>query len=392
MRAKVSVEVPELADFDQDEINNNPIFQAPARVPPIGALLVEKGLITREQIDACLLVQAQDHPDMQLGQILVYCGYISERALEQALDIQTDLKATANDANAARALPAPDLTALILHRRGDDLADGVLSRLGVAARVARDWAELKVAWAEQRPDLIVIDGALLDDTSVLPDQATTPTLLLPPILSTLNQPFHAPQWARTIISRFVGQVRIQKRQQDAIEQLRERDFELSAVAAASRSMTGARSSYDAIMHLMSTIRDLFGVEAGTLYHFDRAAQHLIFKVVLGPHQETLYRQRLPIDRGIAGWVVRNGEPLLIPDVRRDPRFEGMFDHQSGFQTRSVLCVPLIVKGELYGVIQLINKLNGQFNERDLLLLRILAGMGALAEATDTWLCERDLAR
>ena len=42
--------------------------------------------------------------------------------------------------------------------------------------------------------------------------------------------------------------------------------------------------------------------------------------------------------------------------------------------------------------QRINKLNGQFNERDLLLLRILAGMGALAEATDTWLCEPDLAR
>jgi phosphoserine phosphatase RsbU/P len=67
-------------------------------------------------------------------------------------------------------------------------------------------------------------------------------------------------------------------------------------------------------------------------------------------------------------------------VRRDRRFEGMFDHQNGFQTRSILCVPMIAMGEVRGVIQLINKLNGDFNERDLLLMRILAAMGALAEA------------
>jgi GAF domain-containing protein len=143
---------------------------------------------------------------------------------------------------------------------------------------------------------------------------------------------------------------------------------------------------------MLTVRDLFGVEAGTLYRFDRPSSQLIFEVVIGPHQEQLYQQRLPIDRGLAGWVVRNGEPLLIPDVRRDPRFEGMFDHQSGFQTRSVLCVPLIKHGEVCGVIQLINKLNGEFNERDLLLLRVIAAMGALAGTPALNLFEHNLGR
>jgi GAF domain-containing protein len=165
---------------------------------------------------------------------------------------------------------------------------------------------------------------------------------------------------------------------------------LSAVAALSRNICAACSPHDVLMQLMLTIRDLFGVEAGTLYRFDRPASQLVFEVVIGPHQETLYQQRLPIDRGLAGWVVRNGEPLLIPDVGRDSRFEGMFDHQSGFQTRSVLCVPLIVRGQVCGVIQLINKLNGEFNERDLLILRILATMGALAAAADSNLFEPGL--
>jgi len=145
-----------------------------------------------------------------------------------------------------------------------------------------------------------------------------------------------------------------------------------------------------MFQLMITIRDLFGVEAGTLYRFDRSARELIFEIVLGPHQEALYQQRLPIDRGIAGWVVRNGEPLLFPDVRRDSRFEEMFDHKSGFRTRSVLCVPLFVRGEVCGVIQLINKLDGDFNERDLMLLRILAAMGLPLDEADAQLIERDL--
>jgi sigma-B regulation protein RsbU (phosphoserine phosphatase) len=177
-----------------------------------------------------------------------------------------------------------------------------------------------------------------------------------------------------------------------LERLQQREFELSAVAAMSRSITTAPSPRHAIVQLMRTIRDLFGVEAGTLYRFDQATEQLVFAVVLGPHPESLYQQRLPIDRGLAGWVVRNGEPLLIPDVGRDSRFEGMFDHQSGFQTRSVLCVPLIAMGEVRGVLQLINKLNGTFTERDLLLLRILATMGALADAIDSPLFARDLGR
>jgi GAF domain-containing protein len=55
-----------------------------------------------------------------------------------------------------------------------------------------------------------------------------------------------------------------------------------------------------------------------------------------------------------------------------------------------LCVPLMAHGQVSGVIQLINKLNGEFNERDLQLLRILAALGSLVEIANAWLCERNL--
>lgn len=374
--------VPELTEFDQAELNENPVLNCQPQVPLVGALLISEGLITQEQLNACLLLQAQDHPDLPIGQILVRCGYISQLALDQALGIQSDLKSSLVASIESQGVPQADLTALVLHARAGEVAYAVLRQLGVAATPVRDWAEFARALKEADFDLALVGAELIDESSMLPEHST-PLLLLPQNLLPANGGFYVPPWARELVGRFVGQVRTQRRQNAALDRLHESEFAQSAIAALSRSMCAARTPRDAIIHLMAAIRDQFGVEAGTLYRFDRPSEQLVFEVVIGPHQEALYQQRLPIDRGLAGWVVRNNEPLLIPDVRRDPRFEGMFDHKSGFQTRSVLCVPLVARGQVCGVIQLINKLNGDFNERDLQLLRILAAMGSLAAGFDS---------
>ena len=69
--------------------------------------------------------------------------------------------------------------------------------------------------------------------------------------------------------------------------------------------------------------------------------------------------------GIAGWVALNRQPLLVPDCYADERFNPDFDKQSGFVTRSMLCVPMLKDEKLVGVIQVINKKNGMpFTERD----------------------------
>jgi putative methionine-R-sulfoxide reductase with GAF domain len=381
--------------FDQDEIDQNPVLniaqdaQDIDDAPPlIGALLVAEGMVTREQLKASLLVQAQDHPGIPLGQIMLGCGYIDERALDRVIELQRDLKSSLLHRIEAQDIPLADLTALVLHRQHRDFICAALRAMGVAASLVRDYAGLRAACVERRPDLILIDSDLIDDTTLELDDTSAPILLLPMAQCAAGR--QLPRSARVVVERFVEQVRSESRREDLQERLHQREFELSAIAGLSRAMTAARTPHAAIVKLMITIRDLFGVEAGTLYRLDRATQQLVFEVVLGPHQEALYQQRLPVDRGLAGWVVRNSEPLLIPDVRRDQRFEGMFDHQNGFQTRSVLCVPLVTMGEVRGVLQLINKLQGEFDERDLQLLRIMAALGALTGAFDTPLFERDL--
>jgi putative methionine-R-sulfoxide reductase with GAF domain len=392
MPTNVRLAIPELEQFNPEELDNNPTLQPHQPVPLIGALLIDAGLITREQLNACLLLQAQDDPDTPIGQILLRCGYISAAELDRALSLQQELKASILDTIDARAPASPDLTALVLHAQGAYLGRAVLNGLGVKTRLVRDWRELQVALDRQPPDMIFISLDLIDDASAFPEQVRTPILILPPVLGA-DVPLQAMlPWARTLIVRFVEQVRMQQEQRAMCEYLRQREHELSIVTALSRSITVARSPRTVLFQLMVAIRDLFGVEAARLYRFDQASGQLALEVVLGSLPDHLSQRRSPIDRGIAGWVVSHGEPLLIPEVGRDRRFAHLSDGPSDYQIRSALCVPLVVRGEVRGVIELINKLGGEFNERDLLILRLLAALGALAEALDQPMLERDIGR
>ncbi|MBN1954485.1 MAG: GAF domain-containing protein, partial [Anaerolineae bacterium] len=88
--------------------------------------------------------------------------------------------------------------------------------------------------------------------------------------------------------------------------------------------------------------------------------------------------RLQVGEGIAGWVAQHGESAIVPDVAADPRFSATVDEQTGFQTESVLAVPLIVRGRVLGVLEVINKLGGAVDAADCELLETLASAAAIA--------------
>ncbi len=89
--------------------------------------------------------------------------------------------------------------------------------------------------------------------------------------------------------------------------------------------------------------------------------------------------RISVDQGIAGWVARNQKPLRLDDVKSDPRYFSGMEKRTGFAPRTMLCVPVAMKGRLHGVIQCINKLDGsQFNDDELHLVQLLADHAAIA--------------
>jgi signal transduction histidine kinase len=119
--------------------------------------------------------------------------------------------------------------------------------------------------------------------------------------------------------------------------------------------------------------------AGSLMLVDDERQELIFTVASGEKRETLRETRIELNEGIAGWVAANGEPLIVNDVSREPRFNAAIDRSTGFLTHSVICVPLKIKGRTIGIIELLNKLwDERFDDEDLNFLRSLGAQAAIA--------------
>ncbi len=89
--------------------------------------------------------------------------------------------------------------------------------------------------------------------------------------------------------------------------------------------------------------------------------------------------RLRLDQGIAGWVATHRQAVRVDDVQADPRHDPEIERRAGFVTRTMLCVPLVMKGRLLGVIQCLNKLDGgAFTDEELQMVQALADHAAIA--------------
>ncbi len=113
-------------------------------------------------------------------------------------------------------------------------------------------------------------------------------------------------------------------------------------------------------------------EAGSILLIDNFTGHLGFEVVQGEQSDVLPFFRVPKGQGIAGWVVENDTPLIVPDVQDDERFYRFVDQHLKFTTRDMIAVPLRSGGAVIGVLQVINKKKGIFTQVDLKLAMALA--------------------
>ena len=130
--------------------------------------------------------------------------------------------------------------------------------------------------------------------------------------------------------------------------------------------------------IMSSASELTGAETSSLLLLDEDAGELTVEVATGAPGEAVMRQRVPAGEGIAGWVVQHGEPLNVPDPRSDDRFYAGIDEKTGFETRNILAVPMATRERTIGVIEVINKRDGSFDDRDAKVATALANHAAIA--------------
>ena len=118
-------------------------------------------------------------------------------------------------------------------------------------------------------------------------------------------------------------------------------------------------------------------ESASLLLLDEKTQELYFDVALGLGPGAA-KVRLKLGQGIAGMTAQNRKPEIINEVRQDPRWSPAMDAHSGFVTRSILAVPMLLKGRLVGVLEAINKRGGGFTEGDRSVFEAFASQAAVA--------------
>jgi hypothetical protein len=157
------------------------------------------------------------------------------------------------------------------------------------------------------------------------------------------------------------------------------DAVLELLYEVSRKASAAPVVSHVIPDIVTTTRQTLKAAASSLLLVDEDSRQLRFEFAEGGSVGPLHHGKLDIQSGIAGWVARHGVPLVVNDVENDPRFYPEMDKTTGFVTRAIMCSPLIAGGRVIGVIEVLNRLDGQdFDDRDLQTLTAVAATAAIA--------------
>ncbi len=214
-------------------------------------------------------------------------------------------------------------------------------------------------------ELSLLDGLPRSARADALDECMIISLNLPEVRWLLEQ---SPQFSSNLLAnlairlRTMDQTYVVELDRNALA-LKEKLDRLNRLIEASKIVNSAID----IDRLLGLILDVAvrgtGADRGTLYLADETSNELWSKVAQG--RNNMVEIRLPIGRGLAGYVAKTGETVNIADAYKDPRFNPEIDKRSGYRTRNVLCMPMRNKeSKIVGVFQLLNKHEGSFGSDD----------------------------
>jgi signal transduction histidine kinase len=163
-----------------------------------------------------------------------------------------------------------------------------------------------------------------------------------------------------------------------LEAAERRAHQLTTLNQVSRIVNQTLDLGTVLQLIMEKSLELLDSEAGSLL-LANDEEALSFEVVLGPVGDQLRGMQMPIGSGIVGMVAREMRPLIVNDAQTDPRWNVSFDRTTQFVTRNLICVPMVCRDRLVGVIEVLNKRSSAgFSEKDTELLTGFAAQAAIA--------------
>jgi two-component system, NtrC family, sensor histidine kinase KinB len=148
------------------------------------------------------------------------------------------------------------------------------------------------------------------------------------------------------------------------EALASRAEELKTLLNITRTITSSLDLDEVAQLTIQQVHRSWNIEASSLWLLDEANQRLRVLANVGTNRDLLSRFQIDVGQGIVGHVAATGEPLYTNDVNQHPLHFHEVDEKTGFDTHSLLCVPLVFHEHVIGALQLLNKLDGPFTEDD----------------------------
>ncbi len=150
----------------------------------------------------------------------------------------------------------------------------------------------------------------------------------------------------------------------------QRQARVMAALAETASVINASLDFDDVLQrIAAQTKQALNVQAVSLALCDPEDEaQLIFRAVIGGAGARLQEYRLPLGRGIAGWVAQHGEAVLVPNAHADPRFDLETERRTGYHTRAIACAPIQLEERVIGILEAINPTNAGFGRDTLLVL------------------------
>ncbi len=164
------------------------------------------------------------------------------------------------------------------------------------------------------------------------------------------------------------------------DEAQRRNQELSTLNEIASTITSTLDTSEVYRLVVQRLNTYFNVEAGSLLLVDENSGDLHFVMTIEGGEAKLAGVKVPMGHGVVGAVAQSRQWEIVPDAPSDPRWYPKISDDLGFVTRSILCVPMLAKGRVIGVIELLNKLDGQFTPDEAeRLMRMAAFIGVAIE-------------
>ena len=155
-----------------------------------------------------------------------------------------------------------------------------------------------------------------------------------------------------------------------------KEYALHTIFGLIKAMIEEKDLYSLLDFIHNQSKEIINAERCTIFIYDRKKNELWNLVSTNLEVKEF---RLPIDRGIAGYVASSGKSLMVNSVRNCPLFDDSWDKKTGYETKSILAVPMLARGpKLLGVIEVINKIGRDFEKYDKTLLMAFSSLAATA--------------